>query len=136
MPMSFAQTLGEYLAGQEHEGCTEEEIAQLQSLSPLPLPEDYVTFLRLMGRGAERFMVGTDWEFYRVMEMQEGAQELLAAEGVDKGFPPYFAFAMHQGYQFFCFREDGVYYFYEGAPEKRGVKYATFAEWFAVLRGW
>lgn len=134
--MTFEQTLLNYLFDQEHEGCTEEEIAHLQALSPVPLPEDYLTFLRLMGRGAERFMVGTNWEYCCLVDMQEGAQELLVADGADTGFPPYFAFAMHQGYQFFCFHEDGIYYFYERSPEKWGVKYATFPEWFNELIKW
>jgi hypothetical protein len=38
------------------EGCSDADLANLQAKAGVPLPESYVAFLRLVGRGAGEFM--------------------------------------------------------------------------------
>ena len=131
---SFAISLERYLGGLHPRGCTAEEIAHLESIHDVRLPDDYHAFLLLAGRGASGLWVGSDYRLGRLSDMQEGAVELMAESGLE--FPKgAFAFLMHRGYQFFYLTDDGVYYYYEGrtAAERR---YGSFAEFFEAVKEW
>jgi SMI1 / KNR4 family (SUKH-1) len=89
----------------ELKGCTREEIEELQRKFRITLPETYVEWLRIMGRDAGKFLKGSDAFFPALLELREGAEELLAENGTKFAIPhDAFVFLMHQGYQFLFFR--------------------------------
>lgn len=130
--MTMASELEHYLADRKHEGCAESELEMVTSRSPVPLPDDYVTFLRRMGRGAEGFLVGTDYAYPRLLEIQEWAQEMLGEQSPPVGLPPCFAIAMHQGYQFYAITGVGIVYYREGSDDFE-IRFPSFQSWFAAM---
>src|SRR5215472_15285228 len=89
----------------ELKGCTTEEIDELQRKFLVTLPETYVEWLKAMGRGAGKFLEGSDAFFPTLLELREGAEELLAENKSELVLPQdAFVFLMHQGYQFLYFR--------------------------------
>jgi hypothetical protein len=100
-------------------GLSDEEIRQVEEDQPAPLAASYRTFLRLIGGGAGRFMLGTDVYYPSILGLGTAARELLAENGSpfelkdsDR------VFSMHQGYQFDVMRGPGadprVWSFVEG----------------------
>jgi len=132
MEARFSKLLQESLAGKNPEGCTAEEIAELEMTYDVRFPQDYREFLTYVGRGADSLWVGSDYTWSWFPIMQEAGVERFADVGLEwpKGA---FVFLMHQGYQFFYLTVDGVYYYYEGrnAPEK---EHNSFAEFFEVSK--
>jgi hypothetical protein len=96
------------------------------------LPSSYVQFLKIAGRGAGRFLQGSDFAFPELLELRSWAEELLVEAGVEFRLRPEdFVFFMHQGYQFWFFRNaEGVpvFGFGEGEPMPRAT-FSSFPEW-------
>lgn len=88
-------------------GCSEGQIAQLESAVGLQLPASYLDFLRLMGVQAGAFFVGTDYKYDRLVGMNEELREIAANDGVVVP-TNVFAFSTNQGYEFLCFRVSGA----------------------------
>lgn len=116
-------------------GCTNEEIANLESQSSVNLPSTFRTFLSLMGKRAGEFLVGTDWTFSQLPELKERAQGLLEECGLKTAVLPAtaFVFAMHQGYQFLFFDsvagdDPPVFLFLEGEDGPQQV-FSSFSQW-------
>jgi len=87
------------------EGCTDTEIEQIrESQAVAAIPADYAQFLRMAGKGAGRFMRGTDVFFPYPLELKIYAAELLEENGSDIQLgADALVFWMHQGYQFAWF---------------------------------
>ena len=103
-------------------GCTLDEVNEIRSLANCPLPEAYETFLRVMGRGAGRFLEGTDIFYPDILTVRRAAEKLLEEDRVPFELSASdFVFCCHQGYQFMYFRLDEpaddppIYYYIEGS---------------------
>ncbi len=103
--------------------CTEDEIAFLERWLKRPFPQAYREFLQWMGYWGGGLLVGSDFFYGRLMNMQEWARALLEEDHYPGELPEdAFVFFMHQGYQFYFFRfsegaDPPVYYYLED-PEK------------------
>ena len=90
----------------------------LQALTSNTMPAVYQYFLERCGKGAGRWMVGSDCFYPAVVQLNRWASELLTENGLGPLPPGAFVFWMHQGYQFAYFEMDGsedpvVHYFAE-----------------------
>lgn len=86
-------------------GCSPREVNQLERDLGVKLPEAYSEFLRLMGKGAGRFLQGSDCLYPQLKGLQAAAAELLEENHFPRSLPDdAFVFFMHQGYQFSFFR--------------------------------
>ncbi|HUY93451.1 MAG TPA: SMI1/KNR4 family protein [Pirellulales bacterium] len=116
-------------------GCTKEEIAEIESTLRVRLPNAYREFLRLCGKQAGEFLLGTDWTFPTILALKESAAALLRECDVPRELSPSaFVFAMHQGYQFLFFdcqsgQDPAVFRFIEGDQSARQV-FDSFSNWF------
>jgi len=116
------------------QGCTEEEIQALESACGLALPVAYREFLRLVGKQAGTFLVGSDLGYKHLLGNQSQARELVVEDG---GVWPAdgFAFVVHQGVAAVLLRtEDGddpsVYVVNEDEPLRQVAD--NFADWLAA----
>ncbi|WP_082591422.1 SMI1/KNR4 family protein [Duganella sp. Root198D2] len=104
----------------EVRGVTPEEVARLEANIGKSLPSEYREFLSGVGRGAGRFLNGTDIFFAALDGLREDAIQLLRENEEDASLPDdAFVFSMHQGYEFTYFKiSDGddppVYQYVEG----------------------
>ena len=100
------------------------------------LPAAYLEFLRVMGRGAGKFLQGDDI-FYNsqvpILELFDCALELLEEfDDSHLDLSNSYVFAFHQGYQFLFFRfgnpNPSVFLYSEGGVEFIKI-YETFTEY-------
>ena len=90
---------------QEIKGCSPDEIRRLEAHYNLSLPKLYQEFLREMGHRAGLFYQGTDMFYETLIDLREGASQLLREDESWFQLPDdAFVFFMHQGYQFMYFR--------------------------------
>jgi hypothetical protein len=86
------------------QGCSESEISELEKHFNLHLPLTYKVFLRAVGRGAGKFMQGTDAFYEHLFFIRSALEEVLENNGLSKYLPiDAFVFASHQGYIFYFF---------------------------------
>jgi hypothetical protein len=120
---------------EEIQGCTKEEVEEIQAYAGVKLPAIYLDFLYTMGRGAGNFFKGSDMFYPSLLGLRKAAEELLSEEGASFSLPKdAFVFLMHQGYQFLFFRTLGcsddppVYHYMEGegAPRKISRSFSRF----------
>ena len=114
-PMNrFDDVLAKFAKNRNSKGCTESEIVSLTPDDPEILPESYRKFLRVAGNGIDDFLTGSDFRVPELEGTREAANQLLE----NSGLPPLprhaFVFVMHQGFQFYYFDNESVYYFQEG----------------------
>jgi hypothetical protein len=115
------------------EGCTPEEIGQIEAKFHFQLPAIYEEFLARMGRRAGRFLRGSDYPFPAPRNLRHDAETLL--EESDSGFKldeKDFVFMGHQGYQFLFFRvtdspDPPVFLLNESGEPK--MLFPQFSEW-------
>ena len=128
-------TIGRFRIGQA--GCSEREIARLESKFGVRLPSPYRKFLSRFGRDrdASSVLSGSDYFVPVLFELRAWADELLQENGSPfQLHPKDFVVLMHQGYQFFYFRADGtsddppVFFYFEGR-EQPEQKFSTVSEW-------
>ncbi|MFE3988276.1 SMI1/KNR4 family protein [Nocardia tengchongensis] len=94
-------------------GCTDEEIAAIQSVSPIPLPSDYVAFLQLMGHRADGLFQGRGVFYPEPLDTYVDVRDLVEKDGENISMDGRFFFGHHQGYVFFFFeKEDPAVYSY------------------------
>ncbi|WP_030443678.1 SMI1/KNR4 family protein [Actinoplanes subtropicus] len=120
------------------QGLTEAEIEEVERDQSAPLARSYRQFLELVGRGAGRFLRGSDVFYPSVLGLGDAARALLEENQVkfvltneDR------VILMHQGYQFDFLRGAGpdpeVWSFCEGtAVEVPTVSFPRFTEWLAA----
>lgn len=119
-------------------GCSEQEIASVEEAFSLSLPKEYRDFLRMMGREAGKFLVGTDYSFPTLLEFREDAERLLIENHADFGLSlTNFVFMFHQGYTFLFFDckngsdDPPVFLYTESEAAVRQVG-ESFSEWLNV----
>ena len=120
-----------------HDGCSDGEIAELESRFGIWLPRPYRRFLSRFGRDddASSALRGSDYYIPRLFDLRSWAEELLRESRSPFALHPQdFVLLMHQGYQFYYFRADGasedppVFYFYEGRTQPE-QKFSTVSDW-------
>lgn len=87
------------------QGCSDSDIEAVMADQNVDrLPSAYVCFLRRIGRGAGRFLQGTDAFFPQIIGLKDAAEELFEENGVPISLEDNsLVIAMHQGYQVFWF---------------------------------
>jgi len=127
--------IGRFQIGQN--GCSGAEIAALESRFGVRLPGPYRKFLSRFGRDRQASSVlgGSDYFVPVLFELRAWAEELLQENGSQFQLHPQdFVALMHQGYQFFYFRADGlsddppVFYYCEGWKQSE-KKFGTISDW-------
>jgi len=99
-------------------GCRVGDVRRIEKHFNIVLPSEYKEFLYAMGRGADKFMLGSTAFYDRILHLKEDMVSTLEEKG--KSFPDnIFVFWSHQGYQFaFFYLNDGdnppVYFYSEG----------------------
>ena len=86
-------------------GCTEEEeIAGIDEQLGITLPTSYRDFLKVMGRDADGFLVGSDYRYPTILTFREWAEKELREFVPGYVLPPSaFVFFSHQGYNLLWF---------------------------------
>ena len=130
--MSFMNRLLQIAASRRCRGCSLEELDALERRYNVRLPNAYRQFLEVGGRGIEDFLVGSDYHFDQLTDLQNWAEELLFENQASPLPDQAFVFFMHQGYQFYFFIGESIFYYLEGADsyEKR---FDSFEELFEVV---
>jgi hypothetical protein len=112
------------------QGLDEQGIQEVEDDQPARLAGAYRCFLSGAGKGAGRFLQGSDVFHPQILGLRKGAQELLDEQGLalEEGDR---VILMHQGCQFDFLRGEGadpeVWSCSEGGvPERR---YARFTDW-------
>jgi hypothetical protein len=114
-------------------------IAALEKHLGLPLPKAYQAYLLIAGSEPPPELRGSDCYGNYLFKLREWGQELLKECSAPFELPDdAVVFLMHQGYQFFYFRADGitedpaVYYYFEDWKEAE-CKYERFSDWIAAI---
>lgn len=99
--------------------CNAVDIEYIEQKLKTKLPEEYLEFLLTMGRGAGKFMLGSDVFIDELLTLKEGALEIIDENNLPPLPPNAFVFWMHQGYQFAFFEINeknqlDIYFFSEG----------------------
>jgi hypothetical protein len=107
-------------------GCSPEEIEQVRLDQRVScLPDEYVCFLRLAGRGAGELLRGSDAFYPQLLGIKSDVGALLTDSGAEVALgAESLVIGMHQGYQAFwipCITatEPEVVMFQEGDPDIR-----------------
>lgn len=89
--------------------CTNKEVADLESYFGAKFPIVYKEFLLAMGKGADRYMRGSNIFFDKILKLKSWARDLIRENGLNPLPETAFVFWMHQGYQmaFFKLNEGG-----------------------------
>ncbi|WP_042473909.1 SMI1/KNR4 family protein [Bacillus ndiopicus] len=110
---------------EEIQGCSENEIKELEGEIGYSFPDMYRNFLLGIGHRAGLLFQGTDIFFRSIKGLTEEAIELLEENQESFNLPEdAFVFSMHQGYEFNYFRfSEGdnppVYQYIEGEGEPK-----------------
>jgi hypothetical protein len=89
-------------------GCTEAEVTRLENELGVRLPSAYRDFLRVMGHRAGKFLVGTDYCYPEVVNLQHAFRRFWGRAGAGGPFPDgAVVFLAHQGYIFLFFDARG-----------------------------
>jgi hypothetical protein len=114
--------------------CSQQEISELENVFSLTLPVSYKCFLLSMGKGAGKFMRGTDCFYRYLFKLRPQAERLLSKSKGDFALSDsHFVFLGHQGYQFMFFdttagNDPPIFHFveFDKAPKKVND---SFSEW-------
>lgn len=113
----------------EIEGCSEPEMAEIRAINPrVAVPDVYLEFMRQMGRRTGYLFAGTDIRYPECVEYQDDIRD-FATE--DPTFRPddWFVFAVHQGYQFYYFRDaDPRVYVHSEGEDNPFLEYDSFTD--------
>ncbi len=117
-------------------GCSSGDVSAIEAAVKLVLPGSYRFFLERCGKCAGEFLVGTDWEYDVLVELQEDALNLLDEAPPDLFLPEdAFVFAMHQGYQFLFLRcgegDDPPVLYYLDENQAFEEVAPSFSRWFS-----
>ncbi len=111
----------------EIQGCSQEEVAQLEQHFNIQFPRSYREFLLTMGHQCGTLFRGTDILYPRRFDFAESVKELTEESKADFRLPEdAFVFSMHQGYIFWYFRlgegdDPPIYQYNENQPDSRRV---------------
>lgn len=109
------------------------EVDLFEQKSGITFPKSYRDFLLLMGKGAGKFLVGSDIFFDEIGDLQEAGRILLEENNLPAFDPNLFVFWMHQGYQMMLFDLNSgddpiVYYYNEASTPDSFVEQSTFLD--------
>src|SRR5262245_18796074 len=115
-------------------GLTEDEIREVERAQPAPLASDYRRFLELAGRGAGRFLQGSDVFYPAVLQLRPWAHALLKENAVKAALTDADrVIFMHQGYQFDFLRGGAaapeVWSSHEVSLPEPTRNFPTFTDW-------
>ncbi|WP_338793947.1 SMI1/KNR4 family protein [Bernardetia sp. MNP-M8] len=141
--MQYITSLVEVLKskGENFKPLNQKKINNLQKKYDIILPKAYIEFLSVMGKGANRFMLGSSVFYPELFELQEWGKELAEENNISEFPKNAFIFWMHQGYQMAYFLLDSspnhtVYYFSEINTEwKRVNSFTKFLEQQLIFSG-
>jgi hypothetical protein len=134
----------------EIRGCTEHEVATLEREAGVRLPRRFRDYLLAVGRGAGRFLQGTDAFYVDFSENNSYARELVREDGMEAHLPhDAVVIYMHQGYEFgFIVPDKGddppVFQYIEGRGPPKEC-WSSFSEYVderlrvhedAIRKGW
>ena len=116
------------------QGCTISDISELEKKFDVKLPNNYIEFLKILGKRSDGFLQGTDFLYDKLFKLKQYAIDLLKENkanyvlGKDD-----FVFMSHQGYQFLFFKcnDDKAIYCYEDGDSNIQKVYDNFEEWFS-----
>ena len=117
------------------EGCSADQIREIEHAQGVVVPDVYREFLELMGRSAADLDVGTAWLHPDVVDLKQSAVELLAEwQNPFALRPGALVVAMHQGYQFtWLDANDGpdpaVWHWVENRPEPTQPEHSGWIEY-------
>ncbi|QEE50219.1 SMI1/KNR4 family protein [Flavobacterium alkalisoli] len=114
-----------------------EEINRFEKSCGVIFPATYKSFLQEMGKGAGHFMLGSDVFHKDIVDLSEGAKELIEENNLPQLPENAYVFWMHQGYQVAWFICNGnpnpdVYFFTEGEGSKDYVIMGTFTDFLDI----
>jgi hypothetical protein len=125
-------------AGFELNGCSEEEIRQIERSVWHRLPESYKMFLSIAGKADGRVLGGAFFEFPMLLRFRPSALKVIEASKSDFVLrPEHFVFALHdQGYSFLFFSlkdlpNPPIFCFHDQDSQPRQVC-SEFLDWVAV----
>ena len=112
-------------------GCTDEEISRVSAVATFPLPDEYLAFLKVLGRRAGTFFPGTSIYFPEPLDVFGCAEDIAGEPGEDLTLENRFFFAHHQGYRVFFFERGRpeVFIYQEGHPGEIQKLGETFLSW-------
>ncbi|ANY65221.1 hypothetical protein BBD42_01045 [Paenibacillus sp. BIHB 4019] len=122
--------------------CTNEDLAQVkEAIGDNELPESYIEFLKIMGRGTEHtFLRGHSCFMDELLILKEGGQELLEENEFAKKLTENdFVFWMSQGCMFCFFKLDEgdnppIYFYSESTDQDDFYKIAdTFTDFLLAM---
>jgi hypothetical protein len=123
------------------EGCTEEDLDELERRYDITLPEAYRSCMRHIGRSSNKLFEGSHFNYPGVRRQTEFARDLAEDRATDLDLPDdIFVFHGLQGYAFDCFRttegeDPPVYLFTKFDPQDSGGTYElrqmsdSFSDW-------
>ncbi|WP_405161405.1 SMI1/KNR4 family protein [Nocardia sp. NBC_01499] len=116
--------------GDDIAGCTDEEIARVAAVATFPLPDEYVAFLKVLGRKAGTLLRGSAIFFPEPLDAFEAAEDIAEGPNEKLTLPDRFFFGHHQGYRVFFFEKGSpaVFFYQEGHPEVQKLG-ETFQSW-------
>lgn len=92
------------VAREDIEPCTPEEIAEIEKVFAVKLPETYKMFLAKMGRYAGDFFCSTSFFYPEILDIRESSKELIKVRHSPFRLKKvHFVFINHQGAQFMFF---------------------------------
>ena len=117
-------------------GCTTGEIEDLEKKLQIKFPSIYRDYLRILGQGSGDFLRGEEHSYPDLLDLQQGAKELLEEWNCAYRLPPTaFVFWMSQGTQFTFFDcaagdDPPVFHYREGyaEPVRRDDHYSEMLE--------
>ncbi|RYJ14857.1 SMI1/KNR4 family protein [Halogeometricum borinquense] len=118
---------------EEIQGCTEEEIRELESEFNISLPEAYKSCMRHIGKHTNGFLRGSEFTYPYMKDLREYAVDMIERQDVEFEFEDTdFVFMGHQGYSFFYFNTQNgsnppVYLFM--SPDEPNKEADSFSEW-------
>lgn len=129
--------------GYEHpsdriEGCSEEEISDMEEFHAVELPEAYQSFMRQLGKGAGNFWMGSVWTYPEVKNLKEYAEDTVDLFDADFEFDEKdFVFYGLQGHTCYFFNtaegDDPPVYRYEEDRDEAEKLEDSFSEFISEV---
>jgi hypothetical protein len=120
------------------QGCSDDEVRQIEAAFNLRLPQAYKVFLSSFGKKAGALLDGSDYLYPALLDCRRTAEKIIAdTEARFQLSPQSFVFLQHEGYQFLFFDTDKanqdppVFRFIEGDSYPSKI-FDTFSDWLSL----
>jgi hypothetical protein len=118
--------------GEDFVGCSDDEILQvIRKASPFNLPDEYLAFLRIMGRKSRPLFAGSGVNFPSSLYIaSDAADDVASGPGETLTLENRFFFGHHQGYIVYFFEKNSpaVFGYKEGDPRVHRLA-DNFIDW-------